>query len=157
MMKPQTKTITRAIVRAAAACWLSLSAIASISAQNPEPVKPPSLKHVAKDERLAAIQKAQVWTATDVPAMKTLLTRALMLADQDQVSTPSRERAQDLVQEARDLERKLIRRGLERRKVGLRTLIRTAEGSGQTREYSRLLNEYNELVRNLDEKTKEAR
>ena len=102
-----------------------------------------------------ALAEALDWT--DVPALKTLLTRALVLAEQDQSRVATPEQAQDLVQEARDLGRKLVRRGRERRKDGLRTLIRAAEGSGQTTEYSRLMNEYNELVRSLDDQTKEAR
>ncbi|MBI3554670.1 MAG: DNA primase [Deltaproteobacteria bacterium] len=96
------------------------------------------------------------WAST--PALKTITSRALMLAEQEQTRQRTPEEADALKTEIKDLVRKLVRRGLERRKDSLRADIRKAEGSGQQTEYSRLMNEYHELARRLDEtKFKEVR
>ncbi|MEW6057985.1 MAG: DNA primase [Bdellovibrionota bacterium] len=80
-----------------------------------------------------------------------IVTRALLSAEEDHSKVLNEEERQDLVRELGDLERKLVRRGLERRKERLRAVLLKADGSGETNEYKRLMNEYNELVKRLDE------
>lgn len=103
--------------------------------------------------------EALEWTAS--PELRAALTRAFFLAEQRQAQTEAaldeaaaaaaKEDTDAIERDARDLEKKLIRRGLERRKERLRAIILKADGSGESTEFSRLMNEYHELVRRLDE------
>lgn len=61
------------------------------------------------------------------------------------------EKTDEILQEFRHLGAKLIRRGLERRKETLRAIILKADGSGSSIEFQKLMTEYHELVRYLDE------
>lgn len=88
---------------------------------------------------------------TDNVALKTVVSRAFILAEQEQAALRTPEQQQDTVHEIQDLIKKLTRRGRERRKDQLRANILKAEGSGQTMELSRLMSEYRELVKCLDE------
>lgn len=89
------------------------------------------------------------WTAD--AGLKALISRSLVLAERDRDAEHTAETLQTLTTEIKDLEKKLNRRGLERRKDTLRAIIMKADGSGQTTEFSKLMSEYNELVKRLDE------
>ena len=89
------------------------------------------------------------WASSD--ALRAILGRSLMLAEQEQGKQRSAEDQDQLVQGLKDLEKKLIRRGLERQKDSVRAKMLKADGSGQTTEFSRLMLEYNELAKRLDE------
>lgn len=95
---------------------------------------------------------SSVLDLTESQPLRSLLSRSLLEAEKDQNSSKtSPEKSQALAREAQDLELALVRRGLERRKERLRAIIMKADSSGQESEYSRLMSEYNELVKRLDE------
>lgn len=99
---------------------------------------------------------ASILDVVDAPALKTVLTRALVAAEQAQAKERSAEEQQSLDQEIRDLEKKLIRRGLERRRENLRAILLKADGSGNPEELKKIMSEYSELAKKLDHQ-KEAR
>lgn len=96
---------------------------------------------------------------SDVSALKKLFARSLVVAEQVSAKERTAEQNDELFRAMRDLEKKLVRRGMERRKASLRAILLKADGSGQTEEFSKLMCEYNELAKKLDETkvTKEVR
>lgn len=94
---------------------------------------------------------ADIVESTDAPALKTILNRALIVAEQEKDKQRTPEEQELLVQEIKDLEKRLIRKDLERRKDGLRTVIMKADSAGDVETMSKLMNEYRELVKKLDD------
>ena len=94
---------------------------------------------------------ADIVETTDAPALKTILNRALIVAEQEKDKQRTPEEQELLVQEIKDLEKRLIRKDLERRKDGLRTVIMKADSAGDVETMSKLMSEYRELVKKLDD------
>lgn len=91
----------------------------------------------------------EILDSVESAVVRVALRKALLAAEEETEHTPDEQEA--LVTEMRDFERKLVRRGLERRKESLRAVILKTEGAGQTEEVSRLMEQYKELVKRLDE------
>ncbi len=113
-----------------------------------EAVRDIAVKLFASPEAQAAPDLLD-WAGND--ALRAILGRALMLSEQEQGKTKSAEEQEQLAQGFKDLEKKLVRRGLERQKDSVRARIAKADGSGQLTEVTRLMLEYNELAKRLDE------
>ncbi|MBI3556688.1 MAG: DNA primase [Deltaproteobacteria bacterium] len=113
-----------------------------------EAVRDLALKLFASPEAQAAPDLLD-WAGSD--ALRAILGRALMLSEQEQGKQKSPEEQDAFVQGFKDLEKKLVRRGLERQKDSLRARMLKADGSGQSTEVTRLMLEYNELAKRLDE------
>lgn len=107
---------------------------------------------LARTSEGASAIDASIIDVVDAPAFKTVLTRALVAAEQAQSKQRTPDEQQLLVQEIKDLEKRLIRRGLERRRESLRANLLKAEGSGQSEELTKLMSELRELARKLDHK-----
>lgn len=76
-----------------------------------------------------------------------VLTKALV--EKEARNEESQNAPQDTQQEFQDLVTKLNRRGLEKRRDYLKTVLLKADASDQEGEFVKLMNEYNELVRKL--------
>jgi len=107
---------------------------------------------------------AEVIEWTNAPALKAVLIKGLVAGENttkiyaesaegtdEKESEKNAEEREHLLQEVFDLEKKIVRRGLEHRKDQLRAIILKADSSGKSEEFSKLMNEYNELVKRLDE------
>jgi DNA primase len=82
----------------------------------------------------------------DTNSLKSVITGALATAAQEAVQTPR----EDLEREFKDLNLRLIRRGLEKRREQLRARIMKADSGGAKAEVAQLMTEYSELARQLE-------